>query len=151
MFSEGPVHRTLVPLVALLLVLSACVSANDEPRSLLEPAPPTTVSPQTPPHPNEETINPGVILKPETEYRYSIYTHCGIEWLGGFNDTLWKADVPEGVLDYVPAAWARAVGDRQIVVATLVFTMKPDPTITATVNEVDVIYRPTTKATPGCD
>lgn len=58
---------------------------------------------------------------------------------------------PVGVLDYVPAAWARAVGDRQGVIATLVLTTKPEATITATVNEVDVIYRPTEDGAPGCD
>ncbi len=151
MFSEVQVHRGLVPLVALLVVLSACVSADDEPRSLLEPAPPTTVSRQEPLRPDGETINRGTTIEPGVEYRYPIYTHCGIEWLGEFNDVLWRADVPAGVLDYVPAAWARAVDDAQRVVVTLVLTTKPDPVITATVNEVEIAYRPTTEDPPGCD
>lgn len=151
MFSKGQVRRALLVLVALLVVVSACVSSDDEPWSLLEPAPSTTLGWPETLRPNGDTIKSGATIEAGTEYRYLIYTHCGIEWLGEFNDVLWKADVPAGVLDYVPAAWARAIDDNQRVTATLALSLNPDPVITATVNEVEITYRPATTDPPGCD
>jgi len=151
MFPKGQMRRALLILVALLVVVRACVASDDEPWSLLEAAPSTTLGRQETLRPNGDTIKSGTTIEPGTEYRYPIYVHCGIEWLGEFNDVLWKADVPAGVLDYVPAAWARVIGDDQRVTATLALSSNPDPVITATVNEVEITYRPATTDPPGCD
>lgn len=93
----------------------------------------------------------GSFMEPGIEYPYRLFVHCGIEWLGRFNDVAWRADVPDDVLDLVPPDWHTAVDADQTIELTIVLRTDPKPVIEATANGHTVIYRPTTEEPPGCD
>lgn len=135
---------------SFLLVVGACSGITDTSVDATQAPSTTTVAVnQLSPEPGNlvwgGTIDPGV------EYRYAIYAHCGIGVLGILNDVLWQADVPDTILDFVPAAWKAAIIGDQTVTATLVLTEDPEPHITATVNGTAVVYRPSSEGLFACD
>jgi hypothetical protein len=101
--------------------------------------------------PEPFVLEPGSIIEPNVEYPYRLYVHCGIEWLGRFNDLAWRADVPDGALDSIPPEWQAAVDGSQTVELSIILRTDPEPLITATANSHTVTYRPTAEEPPGCD
>jgi hypothetical protein len=102
-------------------------------------------------HPPPQFVQSGDIIEPgfPTEYQFSV--HCGTEWLGTLNDVTWRTDVPAGVTDWVPPAWEPVVAMDESIVVTVVMSPGPDPTVVATANEHDVVYRPSREPGPRCD
>jgi len=98
--------------------------------------------------PRARVLELGSIIEPAIEYPFRIYVHCGIEWLGTFNDIAWRTDVPDDV-DFVPSEWESSVDDGYADV-TLVLSTRPEPVIEATANGHTVTYRPTSAEPPGC-
>ena len=93
----------------------------------------------------------GAFIEPEVEYPYRLFVHCGIEWLGRFNDVAWRADVPVGVLDFIPPEWQTAVAASQTIELSIILRTDPEPVVMATASGHAVTYRPTTEEQPGCD
>lgn len=81
---------------------------------------------------------------------YRLHIHCGIEWLGYVNDIARRADVSDGVVDFIPPEWEPLVDEGSIVLSILLST-DPEPTIEATANGHTIVYRPTAQEPPGCD
>jgi len=102
--------------------------------------------------PEPFVLEPGSIIEPDVEYPYRLYVHCGIEWLGSFNNVTWRADLPDGSLGGVPPEWESAMSAGRLTVElSIILRTDPEPTITATANGYMVTYRPTTELPPGCD
>jgi len=101
--------------------------------------------------PEPFVLEPGSIVEPEVEYPYRLFVHCGIGWLGRFNDVAWRTDVPDGVLDFVPPEWQTAVDASQTIELSIILRTDPEPVIMATASGYTVTYRPTTEELPGCD
>ncbi len=99
--------------------------------------------------PEPFVLEPGSIMEPEIEYPYQLYVHCGIEWLGRFNEVAWRADVPD-VLDFIPPEWEAAVDASQYIEVSIVLRVDPEPAIEATANEHTVTYLPSLEEPPGC-
>ena len=87
-------------------------------------------------------------------YRYPLFVHCGMTWLGKMNSTTWKLDqqliggrVETGGGSPPPTNWP-------MVQQTLLGTIKllPNDTIEYSLEGVGVIatYRPSTDKVPGC-
>src|SRR3990172_7640776 len=108
--------------------------------------------PPDPSLPEPFVLEPGSIIEPDVEYPYRLYVHCGIEWLGSFNNVTWRADLPDGSLGGVPPEWESAMSAGRLTVElSIILRTDPEPTITATANGYMVTYRPTTELPPGCD
>lgn len=101
--------------------------------------------------PEPFVLEPGSIIEPDVEYPYRLWIHCGIEWLGRFNDVEWRADLPDGSLGGVPPEWQTAIEADQTIELSIVLRTDPGPTITAIANGYAVTYRPTIEQPPGCD
>ena len=106
-------------------------------------------------HPDPATPKPfvleyGSIIEPYIEYPYRLFVHCGIEWLGRFNDLAWQTDVPADTLDFVPPEWRALVDRDQMIEVSIVMHTDPKPVIEATANGHTVTYRPTAEDPPGC-
>jgi len=101
--------------------------------------------------PEPFVLESGSFLEPGIEYPYRLFVHCGIEWLGRFNDFAWRTDVPDGVTDPVPAEWQAAVDASQTVEVSIILRTDPEPVILATANGHAETYRPTSEQPPGCD
>lgn len=137
-------------MAAFLLVVGARSDITDTSVDATQaPSITTVVASQLRPEPGNlvwgGTINPGV------EYQYAIYAHCGAAVLGIFNDVLWRADVGDTIIDFIPAAWKAVIVGDQTVTATLVLTEDPEPVITAMVNGTAVVYRPSSEDRLSCD
>lgn len=91
-------------------------------------------------------LEEGAIIEPEIAYPYRFFVHCGIEWLGTFNNVTWRAERPGGV----PPQWPVPGADQTIEVSIILHT-DPEPMIQATANDHTVTYRPTADDPPGCD
>jgi len=81
-------------------------------------------------------------------------THCGIEWLGRFNDIDWRAEtpLPPGQPD-VPASWVRHVDSSERVVLRIEL-VDPQRVTARPVDGADasvVAFVPTSEPAPGCD
>jgi hypothetical protein len=77
----------------------------------------------------------------DTPTRCPISTHCGIGLFASrVNDRWWMTDEGAGTLDYIPAAWGTYEDPPQAV--TIVVRDGTDPTLTASLNGHDVVYRP---------
>lgn len=100
--------------------------------------------------PEPFVLEPGSIIEPDIEYPYRLFVHCGIEWLGTFNDVAWRADLPAGSLGAVPPQWPPAGADQTRLVSIILHT-DPEPVIEATANGHTVTYRPSADEPPGCD
>jgi hypothetical protein len=96
-------------------------------------------------------LEPGSFIEPGVEYPYRLVIHCGIDWLGRFNDVAWRADVPDGVLDFIPPEWQTAIDASQTIELSIILRTDPEPVIMATANGYTVTYRPTAEELPGCD
>lgn len=101
--------------------------------------------------PEPFVLEPGSIIEPGFEYPYRLNVHCGIEWLGRFNDVAWRSDVPDGILDFVPPEWQPAVDASQTIELSIILRTDPEPVIETTANGRTVTYRPTAEEPPGCD
>jgi hypothetical protein len=102
--------------------------------------------------PEPDFLESGEFIEPEMgNDPYRLYVHCGIEWLGRFNDVAWRTDVPDGTLDFIPKAWRGSVDEKQTIELSITLRTEPEPVIRATANGHTVIYRPTTEQPPGCD
>ncbi|MBA3779313.1 MAG: hypothetical protein H0X16_08460 [Chloroflexi bacterium] len=101
--------------------------------------------------PKPFVLESGTFIEPGFEYPYGLFVHCGIEWLGEFNDVAWRTDVPDGSLDFIPPKWRAEVDQDQTVKLSIVLRTDPEPTIEARANGHLVIYRPTMQEPPGCD
>jgi hypothetical protein len=97
--------------------------------------------------PKPFVLVPGSIIEPDVDYPFQMGVHCGVRWLGDFNDVTWMAEVPDG--DYIPDEWR--VIDGLWVDVTLRMTVGPEPMITLTRDGHTVEYRPTSEQAPGCD
>ncbi len=94
-------------------------------------------------------LESGSIIEPDVEYPYRLHAHCGIEWLGAFNDVAWRAEVPD-VLDFVPPEWESAVDEGESVHVSMILRTGPAH-IEATANGHTVTYLPSSEDPPGCD
>ncbi len=101
--------------------------------------------------PEPFVLESGSFIEPGFPQPYRLFVHCGIEWLGSFNDVAWRTDVPDGVLDFVPPEWQAAVDADQAIGLSIIMRTDPEPVIAASANGHTVIYRPTTQDPPGCD
>ncbi len=95
-------------------------------------------------------LEPGSIIEPDIEYPYRLFVHCGIEWLGTFNNVSWRADLPAGSLGAAPPQWPPAEPDQTVHVSISLHT-DPEPVIEATANGHTITYRPSVDEPPGCD
>ena len=100
--------------------------------------------------PEPFVLESGSTIEPGFEYPYRLVVHCGIGWLGRFNDVAWRADVPGGALDAVPPEWQTAVDTSESIELSIILRTDPEPVIIATANGHTVTYRPTTEVPPGC-
>ncbi len=100
--------------------------------------------------PEPFVLESGSFIEPEVEYPYRLFIHCGIEWLGRFNDVAWRADVPDGVLDFIPPEWRTAVDASQTIELSILLRTDPEPVIMASANGHAVMYRATTEVPPFC-
>jgi hypothetical protein len=125
--------RLAIAIAVLIPALAAC--------SL---APPSTAT--------APIVEPGGRIEPGQAVAYRLNAHCGIEWLGPLNGVDWRTDVPDGVVDFVPAGWAEALDPaRQSLVVGLVLTNGADPVLQAESIGQVVTYRPANEPPPGCD
>jgi hypothetical protein len=88
-------------------------------------------------------------------YRFPLYIHCGMEWLGQFNGTEWKLVIDSerpnpdtGGGEGVPAHWPEA---QQTIFGDI--TLIDEDTIEYSIGDGEVIatYFPTDLPRPGCD
>jgi hypothetical protein len=93
----------------------------------------------------ERAAERGVPLEPGVAYSYSLYLHCGHEWLGDFNGSTWWTDAS------APQAWQEIIGDIATIQLEITFRDGTEPQIEATGLGATVIYRPTADPIPGCD
>ena len=102
-------------------------------------------------HPPPQFVQSGDFIEAgfPTQYRFTV--HCGTEWLGTLNDVIWRTEVPAGAVDWIPPAWEQVVAMDESIVVTVLMSPGPDPTVVATANDHEVIYRPATEPAPGCD
>lgn len=98
----------------------------------------------------EPPAESGAVVETDFPFEYRFSVHCGIEWLGELNSVAWRTDVPADVVDFVPPQWEPVVVDQTITVSA-VMRAGDVPTITATANGHDVVYRATSEVPPGCD
>jgi hypothetical protein len=95
-------------------------------------------------------LEPGSVIEPGFEYPYRFYVHCGIEWLGPFNDIAWRAELPDQSAGGVPPEWP-VPGAEQTIEVSIILRTDPEPVIEATANGHAIAYRPTAEEPPGCD
>ncbi len=100
--------------------------------------------------PEPFVLESGSIIEPDIEYPYRLSVHCGIGWLGRFNDVAWRADVPDAALNAVPPEWQTAVDTSETIELSIILQTDPEPVIMATASGHTVTYRPTTEVPPGC-
>ncbi len=98
---------------------------------------------------SRSSSSPGHSSSPTSSTPYQLYVHCGIEWLGRFNEVAWRVHVPV-VLDFIPPEWEAAVDASQSIEVSIVLRVDPEPVIEATANEHTVTYLPTRDEPPGC-
>ena len=96
--------------------------------------------------PDPGVILSGDILEPGFPRLYRLNTHCGIEWLGEFNDVTWRAEEPGGA---VPSEWESAL-EGETILLSIVLQVE-DPLIVATASGYSMVYFPTADPIPGCD
>jgi hypothetical protein len=101
--------------------------------------------------PEPQFVVSGDTIETDIPNEYRLTVHCGVEWLGTLNDVTWRTAVPEGAMDWVPPAWQQVVAMDESIVVTVVMSPGPDPTVTATANGLDLVYRPAREPAPGCD
>lgn len=87
----------------------------------------------------------GTELLPGVPYTIRLGTHCGVEWLGQWNDLVWYNPGP------TPPEWQQFIGKLEVIDVTAVFEERPVPKIDATANGVTLTYVPTDQPIPGCD
>lgn len=130
--THGPM-RLAIAIAVLILAVAAC--------SLVAPS--TATAPM---------VEPGGAIEPGRAASYRLNVHCGIEWLGPLNGVDWRTDVPDGVVDFVPAPWVGAVDKaQQSIVVRLMLTDGADRVLRAEANGHLVEYRPANEPPPGCD
>lgn len=102
-------------------------------------------------HPPPQFMQSGDFVEPgfPSQFRFSV--HCGAEWLGTLNDVTWRTDVPADAVDWIPPAWEQVVAMDESIVVTVLMSPGPDPTVVASANGHEVVYRPATEPAPGCD
>jgi hypothetical protein len=165
--SDANPHAYLVALERAALPAGAFaiqLGAEDPPRGVPEertivdvdlsrpgsaPAPDEVHQATAPPETN--LIESGERMEPGVAQQYRLYVHCGIEWLGAFNDVPWRTGSPAGVIDFIPAAWRPAIDASETIEVTLTLRTDPEPTIEASRNGLTVVYRPSIAEPPGCD
>jgi hypothetical protein len=101
--------------------------------------------------PPPQFVTSGDTIETDIPNQYLFSVHCGIEWLGTFNDVTWRTVAPAGVVDWVPPAWQQVVAMDETIIVTVVMLPGPDPSLTATANGHTVVYRPAQEPGPGCD
>jgi hypothetical protein len=101
---------------------------------------------QDPGLPGPQYVESGDIIETGFARPYRLYIHCGIEWLGEFNDYNWRTDDP------MPPEWtgAKLIDFETIEVEITLSTGNP-PQIDATANGATVTYTPSDDPVPGCD
>ena len=99
--------------------------------------------------------NGGVLELGET-YRYPFYIHCGMEWLIGFNDTVWTTDQPIYDGNGIPPEDLRQFyRNKQEQISPELWTyltLVADDEIRLTLPDGsgETLYRPTEEEWPGC-
>jgi hypothetical protein len=101
--------------------------------------------------PDAEYATSGDTIEIEISNMYLMSVHCGVEWLGTLNDVTWRTTVPGGAVDWVPPSWQQVVAPDESLLLEVTMSAGPDPTVTATANGFELIYRPATESAPGCD
>lgn len=101
--------------------------------------------------PAPEFVESGGGIEPGFPATYRMWTHCGVEWLGELNGVTWRASVPDGTTDWMPEAWRQVVAMDETIVLEILMSEGPDPTVTASANGAEVVYRPADEPPPGCD
>lgn len=101
---------------------------------------PDPALPRPPEVASGDYLEPGFATGP-----YHLYAHCGIEWLGVFNDFTWRTD------EAMPDEWSALMTSDQTIDVELLLLTDPEPVIEATAGGVTVTYRVTDRAAPGCD
>ncbi len=89
-------------------------------------------------------VQSGQIIETEFPQPFLFYIHCGIEWLGEFNDLVWRTEAP------TPPEWTTSAIDESLEMQITILPGAP-PTIEAVANGVTVIYEPSADPFPGCD
>jgi hypothetical protein len=101
--------------------------------------------------PEPQFVQSGDTIESEVSQLYLMSVHCGIEWLGTLNGLTWRAEVPDGVVDWVPPAWQQVVAPDESIILEIEMSPGPDPIVTASANDHVVVYRPVPEPAPGCD
>lgn len=119
------------------------------PGSIAEPgqvhADPTLMQPEP------QFITSGDTIETDISNLYLMSVHCGVEWLGTLNDVTWRTVASTGAPDWLPAAWRQVVAPDESIILDIVMAPGPDPTVTASANGFDVVYRPARESAPDCD
>lgn len=104
---------------------------------------------QDPGLPGPHYVESGDIIETGFPRPYQFYVHCGIEWLGEFNNYSWRTD------DAMPAEWVEREGELfdggETIELTITLFEGSEPRIEADANGVVVTYEPSGEEIPGCD
>jgi len=105
---------------------------------------------QDPSLPGPQYVESGGTIEPGFPQPYQFYIHCGIEWLGEFNNYTWRTD------EVIPPEWLEKGGQldsgETIDVSITLFEGSP-PRVEAEAETggVVVTYEPSDEKMPGCD
>lgn len=94
------------------------------------------------PEPEPEAQIPSVI-EPGFPWEAMLDLRCGIEWLGELNGAHWRTDA-----DF-PEEWETEVLDDDLLPVILLLSEGPEPSLTVTAGNHEVVYRPASGAGPG--
>ncbi len=99
--------------------------------------------PRPAPDPEPQARLPSFI-EPGFPWDAVIDVGCGIEWLGEVNGVHWRTD------GELPDEWETFVDDDQLLEVRLLLTEGPDPTLTVTAGNHDMVYLPSDPPPDPC-
>lgn len=104
---------------------------------------------QDPGLPGPQYVESGDIIETGFPQPYRFYVHCGIEWLGEFNNYSWRTD------QTLPDAWVGQEGELfdagETIVVNITLFEGSEPRLEAEANGAVVTYQVSGEQIPGCD
>ncbi len=103
---------------------------------------------QDPNLPGPQYVESGDFIETGFPQPYQFNVHCGIEWLGEFNNYSWRTD------DAIPPDWlekGEVFDSGETIVVNITLFEGSQPRVEVEANGVAVTYEPTNEEIPGCD
>lgn len=104
---------------------------------------------QDPSLPGPQYVESGDMIETGFPQPYRFYVHCGIEWLGEFNNYSWRTE------EAMPPEWLETGGELYDTGETIVVNISmfegSQPRVEAEANGAVVTYEPSVEELPGCD